>query len=226
MPEDEQRPNLTILYVEDDSSTRTELEQLLKRRAGKVLIAENGSVGLDLFRQFTPDLVITDIRMPVMDGLQMAHKIREINTEIRIIATTAHSETSYLLEAIEAGIDHYVLKPIDINKFNGAIEKCSRDILARKALENHRQEREKLIAELQTALEEIKTLQGILPICSFCKDIRNDEGYWERVDAYITRHTDVDFSHGICPPCLKKHYPEEYEGIMGKINPNNQKKGL
>lgn len=213
MPESEY-PDLTVLYVEDDVVTRTELEQLLKRRVGKVLVAENGSVGLDLFRRFTPDLVVTDIRMPVMDGLRMAHVIRESNPEVRIIATTAHSDTSYLLEAIEAGIDYYVLKPIDLNKLVGAIEKCSRDIRARKALEQHHQEREKLIAELQAALDEITTLRGILPICSFCKDIRNDKGYWERVDAYIARHTDVDFTHSICPSCLKKQYPEYYEGIM------------
>ncbi|MFH2123366.1 MAG: response regulator, partial [Pseudomonadota bacterium] len=163
-------------------------------------------------------------RMPVMDGLQMAQAIREINPEIRIIATTAHSDTSYLLEAIEIGIDHYVLKPVDIRKLLTAIEKCSRDIAAKKALESHRREREKLIVELQTALDEIKTLRGILPICSYCKDIRNDEGYWERVDTYITRHTEVDFSHGICPSCLKKNFPDQYESIMERVNQESRKK--
>ncbi|MGV1099507.1 response regulator transcription factor [Thiovibrio sp. JS02] len=206
--------DLTILYVEDDDLTRGELEQILKRRAGKVLVAENGQVGLELFRRFAPDLVITDIRMPVMDGLRMARAIRELSPGARIIATTAHSETSYLLEAIEAGIDHYVLKPIDVGKLTAAIEKCSLDILARKAQERYHQERENLITKLRAALEEIKTLQGILPICSFCKNIRNDQGYWEQVEAYISRHTDAEFSHSVCPDCLKKHYPEHYESIM------------
>lgn len=63
-------------------------------------------------------------------------------------------------------------------------------------------------AELQTALSEIKTLQGILPICSFCKKVRDDNGYWQQVDVYIKNHSDADFSHGICPECISKHYPD------------------
>jgi PAS domain S-box-containing protein len=82
-----------------------------------------------------------------------------------------------------------------------------RDITERKRAQK---EREKLIKELQEALKEIKTLRGILPICSFCKKIRNDKGYWEQVDVYIRKHSQADISHGICPECLKKHYPEEH----------------
>lgn len=77
-------------------------------------------------------------------------------------------------------------------------------------------EREKLIGELQFALDEIKALQGILPICCYCKKIRNDDGYWEQVEAYITSHSQAEFSHSICPACLKTHYPEDYEGIMAR----------
>lgn len=76
-----------------------------------------------------------------------------------------------------------------------------------------------LIEKLENALSEIKTLRGILPICSMCKDIRNDEGYYEQIEAYIHKHSGVDFSHTICPACIKKHYPQEYESI---INENNK----
>ena len=68
-------------------------------------------------------------------------------------------------------------------------------------------------AELKKTLDEVKTLRGILPICSFCKKVRDDKGYWEQVDVYINKHTEVDISHSICQDCLKKHYPEEYESI-------------
>ena len=68
-------------------------------------------------------------------------------------------------------------------------------------------EREELIAELQDALDEIKTLSGLLPICSSCKKIRDDEGYWTQVEVYIEKHSGAQFSHGICPDCIKKLYP-------------------
>ena len=80
-----------------------------------------------------------------------------------------------------------------------------RDITNRKRAEK---EREKIIKELQEALAEIKTLRGILPLCSFCKKIRDDEGYWEQVDVYIRKHSQADISHSICPECIKEYYPE------------------
>lgn len=82
------------------------------------------------------------------------------------------------------------------------------DITDRKRIE---EERNQLVLNLQLALAEIKTLKGIVPICSFCKKIRDDKGYWEQVEVYVKRHTEADFSHGICPECRKKHYPEYYD---------------
>jgi len=76
---------------------------------------------------------------------------------------------------------------------------------------NAEMERERLIEKLEKALEEIKTLKGIIPLCSFCKKIRNDKGFWEQVDVYISHHSDADISHSVCPDCLKKHYPNAYE---------------
>ncbi len=84
----------------------------------------------------------------------------------------------------------------------------NRDISNRKKIE---QERNRLIDELQKALEEVKTLSGMLPICSFCKSIRDDKGYWNRLEQYIAEHSEVQFSHGICENCLKQHYPEYAE---------------
>lgn len=213
---DDPRFDLTLLYVEDDPSTRLECAEILRRRVKVVLTAEDGRAGLELFQRHHPELVVTDIRMPLMDGLQMACAIRELAPAVRIIVTTAHGDSSYLLEAIAAGIDHYVLKPIAIHQLVTAVEKCSRDILAHQALVQQQVEREKLIGELQAALAEVKTLQGILPICSHCKSIRNDQGYWERVEAYISRHSQALFSHSICPPCLRANYPREYELMMAK----------
>ena len=72
----------------------------------------------------------------------------------------------------------------------------------------YEQEREKLIAKLRKAFDEIKTLKGILPLCSFCKKIRNEDGEWEQVDMYIYKHSQADISHSVCPQCMREHYPE------------------
>ena len=101
-------------------------------------------------------------------------------------------------------------------KYIGAI---IRDISSRKRiekeLESYRSSLEKQVAErtekLKKALDEVKTLKGIFPICSFCKKIRDDKGYWNQVEVYIRQHSEADFSHGVCPECAKKHYPEFYK---------------
>ena len=73
------------------------------------------------------------------------------------------------------------------------------------------EEREALIEELKEALDRVKTLNGLLPICSFCKKIRDDKGYWNQLESYLKKYSDADFSHSICPGCLEKHYPQ-FEG--------------
>ncbi|MFC1888412.1 PAS domain-containing protein [Thermodesulfobacteriota bacterium] len=88
----------------------------------------------------------------------------------------------------------------------------SRNITERKQVE---EDRERLITELQDALADVKMLSGLVPICSSCKKIRNDEGYWERVEKYIGDHFEAEFTHGICPACLKKFYPEYEEAPEG-----------
>ena len=90
------------------------------------------------------------------------------------------------------------------------------DITERKKIEF---EKEKLIKDLKKALDEVKTLSGLIPICTNCKKIRDDSGYWTQVEHYISKHSDIDFSHSICPDCMKKLYPKVYEKMKknGKI---------
>ncbi len=90
--------------------------------------------------------------------------------------------------------------------------------LAQQEIERRRQaerEKENLIQELQKALSEVKTLRGFLPICASCKKIRDDKGYWTQIEAYISKHSDAEFSHGMCPDCAKKWYPEYFKRDSG-----------
>ena len=207
---------VTVLYVEDDPHARENAGEILKRVVRTVYVAENGKEGLEAFKQYNPDIVVTDIRMPVMSGLDMARKIREDDSSKQVIVTTAHADTDYFLEAIDIAVDQYVLKPIGSERLISAVRKCADFVLHEKEIRKYNQEREKLILELQDALAKVKTLSGLLPICASCKKIRDDTGYWNQIESYLSSHSEVLFSHGICPECTKKLYPEYYENVWGK----------
>jgi len=207
--------DVAVLYVEDEATTRRALSQPLERRVRELLTAENGEVGLALFRERGPDIVVTDITMPVMNGLQMVRGIRGLAAGTPVIVTTAYSDTKYLVESIEIGIDRYIFKPVDHEKLFAALQQCALVVTAARELRRHHEERERLIGELQDALAQVKQLSGLLPICSHCKRIRTDAGTWQQIEAYIRDHAEVDFSHGICPNCLKEFYPAIYARMQG-----------
>src|SRR5208282_1032811 len=209
---------VTVLYVEDDPHAREAASEILKRIVRTVYVAENGKDGLEAYKQCNPDIVITDIRMPVMSGLDMARKIREENSTTQIIMTTAHTDTDYFLAAIDIAVDQYVLKPIGSERLIAAVRRCADFVLHEREIQKYNEEREKLILELQDALAKVKTLSGMLPICASCKKIRDDKGYWKQIEAYISEHSEALFTHGICPECGKKLYPEYYDKIWGNEN--------
>lgn len=207
---------VSVLYVEDDVSARKSVSEILGRIVRTVYVAENGMEGLEMFRKCNPDIIVTDIRMPVMSGLEMARKIREESSNKQLIVTTAYSDTDYFLAAIEVAVDQYVLKPIGHDKLIAAVRKCADAVLREQELEKYHEERERLILELQEALAKVKTLSGFFPICASCKKIRDDKGYWEQIETYVSEHSEALFTHSICPECAKKLYPEYYENIWGK----------
>jgi len=105
--------NLTCLYVEDDSVIRESFSFMIKRYFKKILIAENGKIGLELYKNYNPDIVISDIRMPVMDGIEMVKNIKQINPNALVIFITAFNDLEYLKEAVNLGVEGYITKPID-----------------------------------------------------------------------------------------------------------------
>lgn len=143
---------VSILYVEDDPITRDLICTMIpvKFPGLNLLAAENGHSGLALYKEHRPDIVLTDISMPVMDGIRLASEIRMLNPEASIIVITAHSDTRYLLNAIDIGINRYVLKPIDQEKLFEAIEDC----VARITLERHVRKQSEYICKLTRAVEQ------------------------------------------------------------------------
>ncbi|EOC7132946.1 butyrate response regulator transcription factor BumR [Campylobacter jejuni] len=107
---------LIILVVEDEVKARESMINILSERFSKVIGAQNGDEGLKKFKKFKPDLVITDIAMPIMDGLDMAREIKEISDDVSIVVLSAYSEKERLLRSIDIGIDKYLIKPVDIEE--------------------------------------------------------------------------------------------------------------
>jgi PAS domain S-box-containing protein len=159
--------NLTILYVEDDEDIRGQLAQFLKRRCGNLVLAENGKKGLALFEQHKPDIIISDILMPEMDGLKMGEAIRELNPNVPIILTTAFEEPRYFHRAIDLGIDKYVTKPVDLSLLEGALVKCTRSIRAEKSLH-----------QLQERTFELLEAQRIAKVGYWRLNFKSEEMSW------------------------------------------------
>lgn len=136
--------DVTILYVEDENDVREGYSRALKRVSKELYIAENGSVGLELYKKNMPDIVISDIRMPIMNGLDMVKEIKKIDSNANVIFTTAHSESSYLLEAIELHVEGYLLKPVQKNAMVSLIKKLSRTII----LEKENQEQKEMLQHI------------------------------------------------------------------------------
>lgn len=127
--------DLTVLYVEDSNLLRSSVAHILQKKVSTVFIAENGKLGLEAFRQRRPDVVITDIGMPVMDGIEMLKRIREEEPKIPTIVTTTFEDTRYLLAAIEIGVDFYVLKSKIKEKLLPSIERCHELVVANRIAE-------------------------------------------------------------------------------------------
>jgi len=121
--------NLKILYVEDDEFTREEVTEFLEFEVKDVIVAENGKDGIEKFKENDIDIVITDINMPIMNGLDMAREIKKLSSNTPIIITSAYSDSDFIIKAIEIGISRYVLKPIDVDELLTMIMKSAKELV-------------------------------------------------------------------------------------------------
>ena len=177
----------TILVVDDSEENIEIIVEILKDY--DVLTALDGPGSLEILKNEPVDIVLLDVTMPGMDGFEVCQKIKDQPglKHIPILFVTARSATDDIVRGLDMGGVDYITKPFK-----------APELLAR--IRTH--------IELKKAREEIKSLQGTLPICASCKKIRDDKGYWNRIESYISKHSEVDFTHGICPDCAKKLYPD------------------
>jgi CheY-like chemotaxis protein len=190
-----------ILIIEDEAIVAADLEDRL-RNLGYIVVgtASSGREALDLAASGKPDIVLSDIMIKGdMDGAQTAVYLRK-DFNIPVIFLSAYSSDSVLERAKISAPFGYLLKPFEERELQITIEM---------GLYKHKmeQEREDLVKQLQDALAKVRILSGLMPICSYCKKIRDDRGYWGAVETFVSENTDIRFSHGLCPDCARVLYP-------------------
>jgi DNA-binding response OmpR family regulator len=196
-----------VLVTDDNPEIRLMSTMLLRRAGYEVIEASTGQECLDAVLIHHPDLILLDVMLPDMTGTHVCRQIKndENCKDIFVILTSGIRISSQSqAEGLDTGADGYIVKPITNKEFLARIQAGERIKRAEDALREKERQQQALISQLEEALSEIKTLKGCIPICATCKKIRDDEGYWEYLEAYISKHTDATFTHGICPACFEK----------------------
>ena len=149
-----------------------------------------------------------------MDGPEVCRRIRglERSAPSFVIPLTSKSERADVVVGLNAGADEYLVKPFDNEELRARLNAGARILDLQERLADQ-------VRELETAITNIRKLTGLLPICAYCKSIRDDSNYWHRVEEYVTEHSDVTFSHGICPKC----FPKVSEEIAAESNDGGTK---
>ncbi len=198
---------MKILVTDDDPELLLLSIEVLRRGGYEVLKAKTGRECLETLRRDHPDLVLLDVILPDTTGSEICRQIKadqELRDTFVILTSGVRVSSDYQAEGLNIGADGYIIKPISNKELLARVQSMERIKRAEDALREKEKEQRKLIADLKEALTEIKTLRGFIPICASCKKIRDDEGYWNQLEAYITKHTDAIFTHGICPECAEK----------------------
>ncbi|MBI5374703.1 MAG: response regulator [Candidatus Schekmanbacteria bacterium] len=200
---------IKILLIEDNPGDVRLIEEMLTESKSSGFALESTdrlSAGLNLLEKKRFDIVLLDLGLPDSQGIYAVLRIIESFPAMPVIVLTGLSDEVVGLEAISKGAQDYLVKGhIESN----LLVRSLRYSLERKRIE---EEKEKLIKDLRDALGKIKTLSGMLPICASCKKIRDDKGYWNQIESYLRDHSEAEFSHGICPECAEKFYPDYYKG--------------
>jgi DNA-binding response OmpR family regulator len=190
---------MKILVAEDDPISRRVLTATLEKFGYKVMVAADGAEAWSALESpDAPKLAILDWMMPELDGVELCRRVRERSTETPpyLILLSARSNKADVVAGLDAGANDYLTKPFDSTELRARIQVGAHVL----ELQNNLAVR---VGELEAALSQVRQLQGLLPICSYCKKIRDEKNYWQRVDNYLSEHTDVRFSHGICPDCYQ-----------------------
>ena len=206
-------PPIRVLLIDDEPAQAWLVQEHLRsvsEKSGKATHldhTESLTEGIARLAEGDIDVLLLDLSLPDSLGLDTLTKAHAKFPHLPIVVLTSMEDEELGLRLVQGGAQDYLVK----GQVDGLILlRTIRYAIERKQDET---EREHLISELQGALAQVKTLSGLLPICSGCKKIRDDHGYWNRIETFISEHSDARFSHGICPECTQKYFPEYKDPI-------------
>ncbi|HZY83991.1 MAG TPA: response regulator transcription factor [Gemmataceae bacterium] len=191
---------MNLLLADDDGLYRRVLERALTEWGYRVQAVCDGAAAWEALRaEGAPRLALLDWMMPGLDGPEVCRRARALPTAEPpyLILLTSRESKEDIVAGLQSGANDYVTKPFDRAELQARLE-VGRNVLGLRASLAAR------VRELEQALAQVKQLQGLLPICSYCKKIRDDKNYWQQVESYFCQHAEVTFSHGICPDCWQR----------------------
>lgn len=195
-----------VLIAEDDPISLRLTSKILTSWGYRVTESTDGQTAWNLLQEDPAPIVILDWRMPGLDGLTLCRRMREseAHKSIYILLLTGMEGKANLIQGLEAGADDYLEKPVDPAQLKARLNVGVRIVGLQQSLRQR-------LSELEEALANVKELRGLLPICAYCKNIRNDENYWQQLESYLSEHTHARLSHGICPSCYAGVVQQELE---------------
>ncbi len=205
-----------VLCVDDEPTHLIIFSQVLAQEGFEVMIATSVQDGLNYCIANHYDVILTDYQMPTLNGLEFLISLKQFDNAPPVVILTGHGSEEIAVQAMKFGAMDYIVK----DEKQGYLKLLG--VTLRKAIELHeaRQAKEKLITEklkliddLQAALGNVQLLSKLVPICSSCKKIRDDSGYWHQIEAYLQENLHLNFTHGICPDCVKKLYPHKKQDL-------------
>ena len=198
------KTNIKIMVVDDDPDVLFATTRVVKSEGYQVQNASSGAECRSMVEKDRPDLILLDVMLPDIEGSELCRELKSdpLFQDIFIILISG-MKTSSTEQAggLDGGADGYIARPISNRELAARVNAMVRILLVER-------ERDRLISELKEALLNVKRLSGLLPICSHCKKIRDDKGYWNQIESYIHAHSEAEFSHSICQECARKYYPD------------------
>ena len=205
---------MKILIADDSLVVRRRLASLLVTWGHEVIETKDGQETWQLLcGEAVPPIAIIDWVMPEPDGVELCKRIRETPAlkKTYVLMLTGMSNPEDIVTGLNAGANDFIVKPFNEPELQARVGVGVRMVELQAELSNR-------VVELEHAMSEITQLRGILPICAYCKSVRNDENYWQTVEQYIGHHADEKFSHGICPKCVETVVKPELERLEKEMS--------